>query len=264
VETVPRTSNALSEDADDEEDNTGLPYDESEQTHDIDGLPSHSSGQHRLGYFDLHPERRQTLGRSVIDDDNIRAKLAKDDSDEEEEDDDEQVYGPPEVRPLPAPPIAPSIIHEPTPLGPVKSTVSVLNKSAEAQSSAVPLTGNGQSGLPATPSKTAALIEMYRERERGTSPKPNPSVNPPQIVVAPLQPSRLPVRTVSLPKDPKDTSALPQSPVQMPSLRVSPPPEPTLIEPPRVLLEETGRNSPARYKHGAPLHNVIEDPEEEE
>ncbi|KAF8907021.1 hypothetical protein CPB84DRAFT_1769288 [Gymnopilus junonius] len=264
VDTVPRTSNAQSEDADDEEDTTGLPYDESEIGHDdddIDGLPSLS--QRRLGYFDLHPERRQALGRSVIDEDSIRAKLAKNESDEEDDVDDGQVYGPPEVRPLPAPPVGPPTIHEPAPLGPVKSTVSALNKSAEAQSAAVTSTGNSHSALPVTPSKTAALIEMYRERERGASPQPNPPVNPPQIVIAPLQPSRLPVRTISLPKDPKDASALPQPAVQMPSLRVSPPPEQTMIEPPRIQLEETGRASPGRYQHGAPLHNVIEDPEEE-
>ncbi|PPQ65039.1 hypothetical protein CVT26_015735 [Gymnopilus dilepis] len=259
VETVPRTSNARSEDADDEDDTTGLPYDESEVGHedDIDGLPSQAT-QRRLGYFDLHPERRQAITRSVIDEDKIRAKLARDDSDEEEEIDDEQIYGAPEVRrPLPAPPIAAPVIHEPTPVGgSVRSTVSALNKSVETQpSSPVASNGNGNGGAPATPSKTAALIEMYRERERGASPKP---IVAPQIVVAPLQPSRLPVRSVSLPKDPKDATALPQPP----ALRVSPPPEPP-FEPPRIVLEETGRASPMRYQHGAPLHNVIEDPEEE-
>jgi len=218
--------------------------------------------QRRLGYFDLHPERRAAAAQSIVDD--PRAKLAKDESDDEEEAEDERVYGPPEiVRPLPVPPAAPKpVIHEPAPMTPTKLTVSNLQQSPEVRTSP---------GLPANPrdtapSKTAALIEMYRERERGTPPKPAtaPLVVTP-IIITPLAPSRLPVRTASLPKEP--TAPLPGLPLN-PSPKVSPKPTPspelTLPEPPRIAPDETGRNSPARYVHGAPLHNVMEEEDEEE
>ncbi|KDR72869.1 hypothetical protein GALMADRAFT_73169 [Galerina marginata CBS 339.88] len=274
VETVPRTSNARSDDTD-ESDAGGLPYDESlEHGNDISppeigALNARQMARHqrRVGYFDIHPERRKAATQSVIDEENIRAKLAKDESDEEDEDNDERLYGAPEVRPLPIPPVAAPVqptIYEPSPLVPAKSTVSALNRSPEVKSDnfpAPPAPSNGQSGLPVTPSKTAALIEMYRERERGSSPKPTAPLNPVPIVIAPLAPSRLPIRTTSL----QSSSPLPQVPLLTPSPKGSPnpsPPEPTLIDLPRIPLEETGRNSPARYQHGAPLHNVLEEEEE--
>ncbi|PPQ77822.1 hypothetical protein CVT25_015316 [Psilocybe cyanescens] len=274
VETVPRTSNVT----DDYESESGLAYDESEMDHRGDSESPPEVGvmnaremarhQRRVGYFDLHPERRKAT-QSMIDEENIRAKLSHDDSEDEDEDESQtQIHSVVEIRPLPVPPVAPVVqqtIHEPIPQVPAKSTVATLNQSPEMKSenAVAPLTPAVNNGLPATPSKTAALIEMYRERERGSSPNTTP-LNVVPIVIAPLAPSRLPVRTASLPKE---NVSLAQPPLlaATASPKVSPrpsPSEPSTIELPHIPLEETGRNSPARYQHGAPLQNVIEEEEE--
>ncbi|KAJ3494973.1 hypothetical protein NLJ89_g10702 [Agrocybe chaxingu] len=111
VETVPRTSEALSRDDDDD---AILPYDESEQGHDRpDPLAALRAArdQRRVGYFAQHPERRAAITQSIADED-PRSRLAKDDSDDE---DDERVYGAPEaprpIRSLPVPPECPSSPH---------------------------------------------------------------------------------------------------------------------------------------------------------
>jgi len=282
VETVPRTSDARSAETDESDPITGLAYDAPSQGHGDADAPTEPMNarqmarhQRRLGYFDLHPERRKAAAQSMIDED-PRAKLARDDSDDED-DDDERLYGPPEsVRPLPVPPgtaapIPQPPIFEPAPLVPKKSTVSALNQSPEVQQVNTTLTTpttptNGHGALPVTPSKTAALIEMYRERERGgTPPKTVTPVVPVPIVIAPLAPSRLPIRSGSLGKD---STSLPPAPLvaaPTPSKvlpKPSPPEEADHIDLPRIVLEDTGRNSPARYIHGAPLHNVLEEEEE--
>lgn len=89
----------------------------------------------------------------------------------------------------------------------------------------------------------SSLIEMYRERERES-----------------LSQSRLPVRSTSLPPLPK---VQPQPEPAEPELELDPQPE--------VLMTDgedpfVGRVSPGapRYVHGAPLHNVVEAPEEED
>ncbi|KAG6887999.1 hypothetical protein C0995_011104 [Termitomyces sp. Mi166 len=120
------------------------------------------------------------------------------------------------------------------------------------------------------PAKIDAPKSMYREREQATSPKPSlsssgttpPMAMPAPIPVAPLQPSWLPVR--SLPKDGAAVLA-PLGSLAMPTPRVasSHEHEPALAEPPRIGIEETGRASPGRYVHGTPLHNVMEEEEEE-
>jgi hypothetical protein len=268
VDVVPRRSMET-----EESDAGGLAYDESSVGHEqLDGdggvMTARQLARHqrRVGYFDLHPERRQGLTQSVADD--PRVKLASD-SDDEDADEDSQVHLPPDVRPLPVPPGAgtppkpQTTLHEPAPLVPSKSTVSALNQSFEVKNANAAIPPPGPAA-PVTPSKTAALIEMYRERERGAPTKP---ASPPQIiplVIAPLAPSRLPVRAASLPKD---TIPLPQPPLAAAASPSTPPkpttPEPTLIDLPRINLEETGRNSPARYVHGAPLQNVVEEEEEE-
>ncbi|KAF8803980.1 hypothetical protein BYT27DRAFT_7108311 [Phlegmacium glaucopus] len=271
VETVPRSSVAPSINSDESE---TVPYNESERG-DVDGpvppleslLTSRQIARHqrRIGYFDLHPDRRQALTQSTLDDD-PRVKLA-DDSDEDT--DDERLYGPPEtVRPLPVPPGQQVQPRVPGPL-PVIDSIPILNPLPDAKEKR-PFTppdihsGNGGSIAPPTPSKTAALIEMYRERERESTAKPAATipVTPMPIIIAPLAPSRLPVRVASLPKE---GAPLPQPPLlSAPSPKVSPKssPESTHIDLPRIQLEETGRSSPARYVHGAPLHNVLEEEEE--
>jgi hypothetical protein len=211
--------------------------------------------QPRLGYFDLHPERRKAQTQSIIDD--PRDKFAND-SDEE---DVEAVYGPPDVtdvvRPLPIPPATSTkpVIYEPSPVNPAKSTALDLSQLPEVKAQ-----GNTLTEL-SSGSKTAALIEMYRERERGNAAKPGISSN--ALPVAPLVTSRLPVRTSSLPKEnPVTAPSIPSTNV---AVTVSPPALDDLtMEIPRIPVDESqGRASPGRYIHGEPLHNVLEEEEEE-
>lgn len=250
IETVPRRSNARSESETEEE--VGLAYDQSEDGHTAPPVTS----QRRLGYFDLHPERRHVT-QSMIDED-PRDKLAQDESEPESDDEgyDESIArgsspsGRPlgGIRPLPATP----------PVGVVKAQPVVQDPVTPPKVATPPLATNG-SAEKATPSKTAALIEMYRERERGVPAPPKTSVAPVPIVITPLAPSRLPVRSASLQKDPVPAAI----PALSPKVSPQPSPEPVLMDLPRIPLEETGRNSPARYVHGAPLHNVVEEEEEE-
>ncbi|KAF5347772.1 hypothetical protein D9756_010316 [Leucocoprinus leucothites] len=147
--------------------------------------------------------------------------------------------------------------------------------------------------------KTAALIEMYRERERraaaapsitattatpaSTTTTPPPAVPVPSLptIAAPaaatpstvpsiITPLRVPARSASLPGATNPNSNITPVSVPVPAPAEIPPAPATapaaveLIEPPKVLLEETGRASPGRYIHGAPLHNVLEEEEEED
>lgn len=103
---------------------------------------------------------------------------------------------------------------------------------------------------------------MYRERER-SAVAPITSLN---------TPSRLPVRSASL------QSQIPTSPLSQadllpsgnPALVVAPAtpvtsePEESDVESEFLAIEEPEPNLPIRYIHGAPLHNVLEEPEEEE
>jgi hypothetical protein len=215
---------------------------------DVDSIMS-APTRRRMGYFDLHPERRPRKS----DEEDPRVRLAEANSDEEGTDEGGPVYG-----------LTPSS-HSvpPMPLGLIEIPEFVGERNREAQVIVPPKR---------TTSKTAALIEMYREKEKESTPAAAKPPVSPASPVSPL-PSKLPVRSSSLPvktglpaKPPIEVSAPSPSP---PS---SPPPsgleeeghEPALVlgEPPRP-LEETGRSSPARYIHGAPLHNVLEEEEED-
>ncbi|KAI8976357.1 hypothetical protein BD414DRAFT_423305 [Trametes punicea] len=109
-----------------------------------------------------------------------------------------------------------------------------------------------------TASKTAALIEMYRERERSVNSS------------SPIPSSRLPVRQASLqappPPVPKDRSISPLPRTSSPAGPAADLPE--IREPApaddKVSEEDVPIDIPTTYVHGAPLHNVIEEPEEEE
>jgi hypothetical protein len=266
IETVPRTSEARSED-DTVDYAAELDLDPESVDDEVD-QPAMTARQmarqqRRLGYFDLHPERRPQSVNPPEDDPRTRLAYDEDSADETDEDSPLEHSQPSlaSLRKLPTPPEAPRAIPE-VPIPPTTPRQIELPQPIN-----VAQNGNGSLELKtATPSKTAALIEMYRERERGTPPKPNgPVPLPVPVVIAPLQPSRLPVRSASLPKE---TGLPPQGqPIASPSPKASPKPSPPLeeglIELPRVPLDESGRASPARYVHGAPLHNVLEEEEEE-
>lgn len=267
IETVPRTSKDQTEDESIDEDME--PDLDSKDVDEVDQLAMSARQmarqQRRLGYFDLHPERRPQP--ADLPDDDPRDRLAHDEDSADETDEDStpkhsqsqpQPTAPP-LRKLPTPPSPPRVQDTPVPVA--------NQRQLEPPAPSVTQNGNGShEPKSATPSKTAALIEMYRERERGTPPKPTGPVPAPiPTIIAPLQPSRLPVRSASLPKE---TALPPQGlPIATPSPKTSPKPSPSLdagqIELPRVPLDETGRASPARYVHGAPLHNVLEEEEEE-
>ncbi|RDB21827.1 hypothetical protein Hypma_011076 [Hypsizygus marmoreus] len=260
IETVPRTSEAQSDD-----------YHSTDIDGDLDtvndevGVSARQSAknQRRLGYFDLHPERRP---QAAADDPRAKLAASSDSGDEADNNGDSEEFpqrpSASEPRKLPEPPNPPEKLAVPT-----------LRVETELKAEPRPVSpspkgngngngnGNGHSAPASkTTSKTAALIEMYRERERGGTPPKTTMVVPAPIPIAPLQPSRLPVRSASLPKE----GAAPIIATPAPKVAVPPQPEPAVfIEPPRVVLEETGRESPARYVHGAPLQNVLEEEEEE-
>ena len=212
---------------------------------DIDSVMS-APTRRRVGYFDLHPERRPRKS----DEEDPRDRLADPNSDDE---DDGPIYGLPPSHHVGLPP------HPRINL-PGFDNEEERYQSDMAQSRAESFMVPPQPVLvppKRTTSKTAALIEMYRERERESSP------------VSPVSPasSKLPVRSSSLAKE--ALPRVPMLPIEVSAASPSPSPEPEhepilqLGELPHVPLEETGRASPGRYIHGAPLHNVLEEEEED-
>ncbi|KAG7087295.1 hypothetical protein E1B28_013273 [Marasmius oreades] len=205
--------------------------------------PKSTSPKKKLGYFDLHPDRRPP---SVVDDDPRTMAMQKYDESDEEDGGGGSSYATP-VTATPALATAATTPHghvRPLPIVPAPQTTT----SDEAKPSSI-----SQATLKPLPSKTAALIEMYREKEK-VSPTPGAGGAP--NVPTPSTSSKIPVRTGA------GRSELPIPPA------VSPPSPPqqnnnpqTLVEPPK-LTEDAGRASPGRYIHGAPLHNVLEEEEE--
>ncbi|KAF8577497.1 hypothetical protein K439DRAFT_1364585 [Ramaria rubella] len=192
----------------------------------------------------------------------------------EESQSDEELYGPPEDKtrdsidstdfePMPhmrAPSQDdPRTLPSNTPLTHSRSESTLLPPNLQLNAPAAhiaPATGDAASPPPPPPPPkppgkgVSSLIEMYREREKE-------SMSP--------APSRLPVRTASL--TPVSAKPQPQPQAQPP---LSPQPQAQLEPPAPVSPPEedpfVGRVSPGapRYVHGAPLHNVVEAPEEEE
>ncbi|KDQ58269.1 hypothetical protein JAAARDRAFT_35076 [Jaapia argillacea MUCL 33604] len=231
--------------------------------------------QKRLGYFDLHPERRPTHLRDGEED--PRELLSRASEDESYEGDSD-IYG---GDPYGGSTQSHSQYGESSQTHNMLSAESAGEYDIEADSIHVsdivsppietmtipPVAAEEKNGIlapvaRASPSKTAALIEMYRERERSTTLSPVPAPTPPR-------PSRSPVRPIV---PPREESPLPVLPV-IPEPIISPPTPPLdpalavldvpLPEPPRVVGDESGRATPPRYIHGAPLHNVLEEEEEE-
>ncbi|KAK0479296.1 hypothetical protein IW261DRAFT_1480112, partial [Armillaria novae-zelandiae] len=170
----------------------------------------------RPGYFDLHPERRPAQLNGDPAGDDPRARFGHD-SDSEDEGWGGLGGG---VRPLPRVP-------------------PIINLDEEPSPSAAPLR---------VPGKTAALIEMYRERERSGSG------------------SGLPVSALPVPTPAAANVVVPQKIVEIPPVEEEEEGEEVQVPPPPrvpVIEEEQGRASLGRYIHGAPLHNVLEEEEEE-
>ncbi|KAJ3520951.1 hypothetical protein NM688_g9086 [Phlebia brevispora] len=239
---------------------------------DEDDSPAVSIRSKRgLGYFDLHPERRAQLQpdeddtslrparshsplrleRTSLEDPRTRFERPSLEVSEESAYDDASDV----AEPGPSSPAAP--------LPPPKEGRSEENSNGRSSSPRATPAASSSAAEPAKPaqSKTASLIEMYRERERGTSTTPGA-----------VPPSRLPVRTGasltpnSVSRD-RSPSPRPRTPVEsqsspsIDSIEL----DDSLLEPPRRMgHDDIGLMTPSRYVHGAPLHNVLEEPEEEE
>ncbi|TFK24469.1 hypothetical protein FA15DRAFT_655895 [Coprinopsis marcescibilis] len=209
----------------------------------------------RLGYFDLHPERRTALTVSRHEEDPrdvISRDSVFDDGDDAGVALDESPKRPEGRRPLPAPPVPGA------PVTPSRAVPDIKITTNADLSSPIEKSPSGEGKGPT--SKTAALIEMYREKERSSTVPVTAPLNVVPIPVAPLNVSRLPVRTASLPAAPKAPAAVVATPSPTPSPKASPPEVLPVLVP---AGEDPGRVSPARYVHGAPLHNVIEEEEED-
>ena len=205
----------------------------------------------RVGYFDLHPERRR--GGIPGTEDDPRSQLAYDDSDSEAEYsrkeslDWSQQYGDNER-------------DQRTPIQNVTPPRALPHKPVARLS---PPHANGEGLLPPptiippqqTPpkSKTSSLIEAFREKERAANQlAPQPARLSPQLSVPP-QSVPEPIRPLPSPDPKSGPSNLPPSPPRTPS--------PNPSEDPLVQYDQSP-NGPGRYIHGAPLHNVIEEEEE--
>ncbi|KIO02487.1 hypothetical protein M404DRAFT_956908 [Pisolithus tinctorius Marx 270] len=237
---------------------------------DIDSVMSYPKAK-RIGYFDLHPERLPGATTRPLP---VRPRANGDESDGDDVPD-EMVYGAPEQVPAisPSPQAMRSSFesaseYAPTSVGPSPRDMDFpefgigeesreQKESGHSRAESITLP-HVQPELPVTPvsqSKTAALIEMYREREK-------------QVTVT--TPSRIPIqippKDASLPPLPRATSPTP-SPQPVPQIEIEEVgvEEPELEEEPltpNVLYEEAGSNSPGRYVHGMPLQNVLEEDEE--
>lgn len=215
----------------------------------------------RLGYFDLHPERLQTdrasfneagdsysadyresTGNSFTEhpyDTSARSTTYSEDF-EPTDDGSLRVVGSDVEAPAfidVDPATSSRYTHDPT-----KSTV--------------PSSGDGSSSQ----GKTAALIEMYRERERQQQAQQQQQAAIPIVAPLAIPPkSRLPVRAASLPQQRDEPSV----PVDVDVSDDTSHEDFPITQPmPPFVPSELGRASPQRYVHGAPLHNVLEEEEE--
>lgn len=230
------------------------PSQDLEDDPDVDSIMSHP--RRRMGYFDLHPERRPA--RKSEEDEDPRARLTQSHSDDEDDEAAERALEQSRMATLTA------HHNDEIDVPEFNNNDEQLRQKESTHSRAESATIPQQVVDPPkrTTSKTAALIEMYREKEREREKPPvSPTGSP--------APSKLPVRSASLPqRDPPPPAEAPAGPLPAAPVEPSSPEhqaehDSDLEEPPHVPLDESGRDSPGRYIHGAPLHNVLEEEEEE-
>jgi hypothetical protein len=253
-----------------------------------EGADSSLRPQRRVGYFDLHPERRQMRvggGDGDGDGDNeddifdqfARAADQSDDPDRPRRSDvTESVYSS-----GPTPPASPHRAEHRQP-EPAAAFPSSSLPSPSAPSAQTPVYSprdlqrqqevrDRLSGKPGP--KASSLIEMYREKERqatGGSPGSKSSSPAAAATMAAKETTPLP------PPPPSEPFLSPV--VDMPSSLGQEEGEEEQEQQLVVVVEEEegeftepephnfefdhGRDSPYRYVHGAPLHNVVEEEEE--
>jgi hypothetical protein len=213
--------------------------DDSEEGHrEIRPLPA----KPRLTYFDLHPERRP-VGQYL---DDLRLRL-------EADSDSELDYASIRQGSIDVSRDSHDTGDDQEAVTPVRSSYPVDNKVAGTQAKTEQVLLPAVNLVPpvapsprdsGTRSKTAALIEMYREKERlGTSP------------VSPIATS---------PTAGQKVRALPLPPSKTPPAKTPPPrtPSPMESEDDPLSKYDQSPTGPGRYVHGAPLHNVLEEEDE--
>jgi len=264
--------------------------------------------QRRVGYFDVHPERRHLRvgagGHEDIFDQFARAADAEENDDPPRRSDvTESVYSSggatppasphraihrlqpepssispvafPSSSPLPSPSVptsAPTLTVVPAP-APSPSTQTQIPSPRDLQRQQE--VRDRLSGKPGP--KASSLIEMYREKERqasggsaadGNSSSPGKSSTTPSIIKQQQSQRMASKESTPLPPPPppppNPESADAQGREEL-GLEVNEEVEGDgdgLTEPPNFDIDH-GRESPYRYVHGAPLHNVVEEEEEE-
>ena len=262
-----------------------LPEPEPEEAQESD-LPR---SQRRMGYFDLHPERRRFRAGGGGEEDFDEFARAADESDDHPRRSDvtESVYssGPtPPASPHPAvhAPLQPESAAPAFPSSSSSFVPSPVAAPSPSPSSQAPSPRDLQrqqevrdrlSGKPGP--KASSLIEMYREKERQASGGKGDSPGKSSAIVQQQQ-----LRTTAAVKEstplppppppPSEPSLFPASIGQADELVAEAGVEAEveggdgeeLVEPPNLDFDH-GRESPYRYVHGAPLHNVVEEEEEE-
>lgn len=190
-------------------------------------------------YFSVHPDRRPvstfTTGSRYSDDEDQSA------------DEPELAYEQDEQEPA----AAAKSVAQPQNVSPPSAIRPLPTVPVPTKSSSIPVLAKNvvTSSPPGEKSKTASLIEMYREKEKTGTPSNLPPLGPIAPLVPTPAPLRLPVR--------KDAPAPAPTTIQT----IQTPPKD--LDPPKPIVEDSGRASPIRYIHGAPLHNVVEEEEEE-
>ena len=263
--------------------------------------------QRRMGYFDLHPERRRLRvggGEEDIFDEFARAADGEEDDPPRRSDVTESVYSSGATPPASPRPAVHRLQPQPEPLSPVAFPSSSSRPSPSLPTTPAPAPAPSLIPVPVpapstqAPSprdlqrqqevrdrlsgkpgpKASSLIEMYREKERqasgGSGNSPGKSSSATSIVKQQQQPQQRLTTNME-----KESMPLPAPPSSEPSLSPADTPvmglsqggelEPEdeegadgLMEPPNFDFDH-GRESPYRYVHGAPLHNVVEEEEEE-
>ena len=226
----------------------------------------------RLGYFDLHPERRRGTGAGDLDVDLDVSMRSSDYAVSDHGAYNNSYYSEGDFEPADEADVTSSSVGVPGARrqadGDIEVPAFVDEEEREARRQERERDRVGQS-------KTAALIEMYQEKEK----QKQSSLNEPS---ASAKPSRLPVRSTSAPGVPTSTAVTATAPVLAPvpsrsrsnpqaedddddeigGGRASPDDDPVAQHQTPFTISELGRASPMRYVHGAPLHNVLEEEEE--
>jgi hypothetical protein len=271
--------------------------------------------ERRVGYFDMHPERRRLRvgggGEEDIFDEFARAADAEQDDPPRRSDVTESVYSSGATPPASPRPAVHRLQPQSEPFSPVAfpsssshssphPSPSVSTPTQAPAPSLIPVPVSSPSSQAPSPRdlqrqqevrdrlsgkpgpKASSLIEMYREKERqasgGSGNSPGKSSSDTSIVKQQQQTQQRLMTTVekeSTPLPPPPPPPAPPSsepsltPVDTPVLggqgELVPEDEEGaggLIEPPNFDFDH-GRESPYRYVHGAPLHNVVEEEEEE-